>query len=122
MDPVQTVGGKMELVGYKLFEEKRGGPCTLVHGMPFNGKRSRMLPLGQWVEYEEGTPGFNFFESYEYLRAYLPKFKVRAPRLRICQVGVRDILRNPRSNYTLAEQMIILPSYWDNRIIGSSLL
>jgi hypothetical protein len=115
----------MESIGYKLFEERRGEPCTLVHGMPsgfFREQRSRIFELGKWVEKEPDTPGFNFFLDFEILKLYLPRFKVRAPRLFMCSIYVDNVTHKLNSNYYLAEKIFIKPSSWRNRIQGCDIL
>ena len=109
------------MISWKLFEERNGYPISLVHGMPFfDGTRSRMFPLDVILTQEEGTPGFNCFLELDKLIAYLPRFRVRAPRLCICAVDIGAY--EQRTNYILTPQLLIHSSEWDKRLRGIDVL
>ena len=68
--------------------------------------------LDTWLEYEKGTPGFNFFKDKHLLIKYLPRFKVRAPDLYICEVECTNVYSKEGSNYFLAHNMMIPSLRW----------
>lgn len=110
------------MIGWKFFEERNGMPRTLVHGMPRDGKRSRMYDLDLWLECESGTPGFNFFKDKRLAIAYLPRFRVRAKDLVLCEVETSDVYHKEGSSYYLAKNMIIGTTAWTNYERGITLL
>lgn len=109
------------MIGWKFFEEKGGMPRSLVHGMPKNGKRSRMYDLDTWLQAENDTPGFNFFSDMKRAIAYLPRFRVRAPNLVLCEVETSNA-HYVGGSYYLANDMIIHANAWANRQRGITLL
>lgn len=110
------------MIAWKLFEERNGMPISLVHGMPYNGTRSRRFKLDTWLFREDETPGFNCFLGLDNLIRYLPRFKVRAPRLQICAITIPAIEHRPNSVYGLSTSMFISSIEWSKRMKGSDLL
>jgi len=109
------------MIGWKFFEERESMPRSLVHGMPKNGKRSRMYDLDVWLQSEDGTPGFNFFNQKDLAIKYLPRFKVRAPHLVLCEIEVANVYY-AKGSYYLAKNMIITCTNWTNYERGAFLL
>jgi hypothetical protein len=113
-----------EGVGYKLFENKGGRPKTLVHTLHIPGVgRTRLLPLSAAIEKDPGTKGFNFFLSLDAAIHYLPRFKVRAPNLRLCKIWFSSPTSSPlRSSYALSPRILIEEQDWQDSILGANLL
>jgi hypothetical protein len=131
-------------IGWKLFEVAELGagdyPRTLVHGMPrAEGSpfimtntdlqlgvrasgRSRLFPLEQVIPAEPGSKGFNLFPDLPRLVEYLPRFRVRAPRLAACPVYYTPLPADPKSNYALASAILIGRGSWELRHPGRRLL
>jgi hypothetical protein len=111
------------MIAWKLFEEQNGLPISLVHGMPqFEGGRSRKFLLDELLTREEGTPGFNCFLDLDMLIQYLPRFKVRAPRLNVCAVSIDKFWEQRKSVYVLSPMLYISGIEWAKRMKGSDLL
>jgi hypothetical protein len=112
-------------IGWKLFEvDPHDRPKSLVHGMPGKyGVRTRIFSLDAWINREYGTKGFNFFNDFNAMQWYLPRFRVRGKKLVACRIEVLDRCFAPlRSNYALATQIYIPTDEWADKILGEDLL
>lgn len=114
-------------------------PMSLVHGMPLKcgrwtnalrdkyyvGARTRLFLLDTWHYKEPATKGFCLFETQREAVRYLPRFRVRARRLALCQVSYVPVgSGHPYSstNYVLAERIFISSPAWADRVSGAELL
>jgi hypothetical protein len=106
---------------YRIIEIKNGQTLTLFHGMPTpEGKRSRVLPTGEWLRAEEkpvsygrGSPemisGFNVTKDLEQCRQYLSRFTAERD-LRVVRCLARGLRPKPRAQAEifLASELMIL--------------
>ena len=116
-----------KIEAFKLFEiDALKLPKSLVHGRPFynTGKRTRSYPLDTWIVSERGTPGFNIFLTESFAISYLPRFKVRYPRLRLCKIMIYEdeIITKENSNYHLVPRMMIESTAWQLAKSGKELI
>lgn len=112
---------------YRIVELDKitGKPKTLFHAIPHRGRRSRVIPQGEWLGAEvkpvtDGTSdtvyssGFNVLLDLTELRKYMVRFK-KDRELVIVEVQIdRDTMRrksHSRSPVFLAEHMM-LPVTW----------
>lgn len=115
------------MIGWKLFEEVQVNdvilPKSLVHGhINGDGTRTRTYVLDKSIYCEPGTPGFNYFGSYEDMIEYLPRFKIRKNRLVACEIELINKLKPNSGNYLLAWTIKIPKLAWVNRINGQTML
>lgn len=106
---------------WRIVEIKNGHYHTLFHGMPTEeGKRSRKLPVNEWLEAEEklvsygkGSPemlsGFNVILCKTECEAYLTRFKDHR-QLKVVKCLARDLRPKPRANSAvwLARHLMIV--------------
>ena len=121
----QPLFDDVNVIAWKLFEVGYGVmPKTLVHGLPLGNQRTRYYPKGQLIQCEQGTPGFNVFETFTDLEEYLPRFRVRANRLVACEVRIDRFIcpLSNKSKYFRAQWMIIPSEAWKNRLLGANIL
>lgn len=129
-------------IGWKIFEPKRadkrwstmladpGGPIyaplTLVHGRPTDEGRSRTVRTNLLLEAEGGTPGWNYFLIKQDAVNYLPRFRVRGPKLAVSKVWVPRVayphLKASAPGVALCRFIILPAHFWDDRQLGIDLL
>jgi hypothetical protein len=106
---------------WRIVEVKNGQYHTLFHGIPTEeGKRSRRLPLNEWltaeekmVSYGRGSPemlsGFNVILSKSGCEAYLSRFKDHR-ELKVVKCVAQELRPKPRasSEVWLARKLMIV--------------
>jgi hypothetical protein len=106
---------------YRIVEIKNGKYHSLFHGMPTeDGKRSRYLPVKQWIEAEEKMvsygrtspemlSGFNVILSKADCDAYLTRFKDHR-ELKVVKCLAQELRPKPRatSEVWLAKRIMIV--------------
>jgi hypothetical protein len=116
------------ITAYRLFRLKESKPEVLFHSFDVNGKKTKQVPLNEWMQAEEKQswnpgkkegPGFisgwHIVLSKDECIEYLKKFK-NTEDIRICKVLVKDIRPKPRSKVTLAKWMFLPKKDWDETI------
>lgn len=129
-------------LGWKIFEPKRADkrwstmlagpegaiyvPLTLVHGLPSDEGRSRTVRMNRLLEAEPGTPGWNYFLNEQAARDYLPRFRVRGPKLAVSRVWVPRVayphLKASAPGVALCRSIILPVHFWEERQLGVDLL
>jgi len=119
----------MMLHAYRIVECRGDEVYTLFHAIPYNGKRSRKIPIKTWVKAEhkmvtdgssqkEYLSGFNVLLDLGKMKEYVGRFTKKRD-LRIIKVLVNIPLRSKKhskSDVYLADYMMVPPNWKETSI------
>jgi len=113
---------------WRMFELKNNDLYTLFHAVLINGKKTRKLPIGEWIDAEikevyDGNKGkkyisgFHVFNELEYGKNFKNKF--RNPRtLVLVEIEVNgNMKKKPTNSNVLLVDKIMIPLTYDKNMI-----